>query len=184
MPYIDEQDHENLLAHQDNNNKLTEEVNHNIEQKRKATILSIILGCLFLLTLAALAFYIFKYTKNYVKVEASQQVIENDSLQSYKDKITSLQEQVLVIEEESIENKIIYAVQIGAFKKSDMSLFSSNLVNFKEISNKGYNKYALGNFEALSEAQEFRRKLVKLGFRDSFIASFKNDERIKIEEAN
>lgn len=191
MPYVEEQDYNNLLEHQENYNTLVEDLNENKDQKRKLKVLSIILGFLFLLTLLAFLYYMFSYSKKYVKIEDSQQIIETDSIKSYQQKITSL-EQMLENgvdvnangNQNSIAGKIIYAVQIGAFKESDMRLFSSNLVNFKEISNKGYNKYALGNFETLSEAQEFRSALVNLGFSDSFIASYKNDKRLKIEEVN
>ncbi|WP_052158240.1 SPOR domain-containing protein [Lacinutrix jangbogonensis] len=192
MPHVEEQDYKNLLAFQDSNEALTKEVNHTKEQKRKVTILSIILACLFFLTLATFIFYVFSYSKDYVKVQEYQQIIETDSLEAYKQKIinleqksTSLEQMIANVEvQESIKDQIIYAVQIGAFKERDLSLFSSNLVNFTEISESGYNKYALGNFSTLQEAQDFRGELVKLGFKDAFIASFKNDKRLKIEEAN
>ena len=191
MPYLEEEAHQNLLAQQENNVELTKEFNHVKEQKRKLTIVSIILGCLFLLALIFFIVFKFKYAKNYVKVEDTQQVIENDSLQNYKNEIANLQQdleeslaQNTSAERASLEDKIVYAVQIGAFKENDMSLYSSNFVNFKQISDSDYNKYALGNFETLPEAQAFRKALVKLGFRDAFIASYKNDERLKIEATN
>lgn len=191
MPYLEEEAHQNLLAQQENNVELTKEFNHVKEQKRKLTIVSIILGCLFLLALIFFIVFKFKYAKNYVKVEDTQQVIENDSLQNYKNEIANLQQdleeslaQNTSAERASLEDKTIYAVQIGAFKENDMSLYSSNFVNFKQISDSDYNKYALGNFETLPEAQAFRKALVKLGFRDAFIASYKNDERLKIEATN
>ncbi|MEW7290396.1 SPOR domain-containing protein [Aquimarina sp. 2304DJ70-9] len=83
----------------------------------------------------------------------------------------------------SIEDELVYAVQIGAFEEKNLSMFSDNFVNFKEIKSEGYNKYALGNFETLAEAKRFRRELVKLGFRNAFIGSYQNGKRIKIEEA-
>ncbi|MGB1231724.1 MAG: SPOR domain-containing protein [Winogradskyella sp.] len=186
MPYLEEEAHQNLLAHQENNIELTKDFNHVKEQKRKLTIISIILGCLFLLALIFFIVFKFKYAKNYVKVEDTQQVIDTDSLQNYKIEISNLQHELEEhktqnAEQASLVDKTIYAVQIGAFKKSDMSLYSSNFVNFKQISDRSYNKYALGNFETLPEAQAFRKAIVKLGFRDAFIASYKNDKRLKIE---
>ena len=83
----------------------------------------------------------------------------------------------------SLNDQVVYAVQIGAFADKDLSLYSDKFVNFKEIKSGGFNKYALGNFETLEEAKRFRREMVKLGFRNAFIASYQNDQRIKIEEA-
>ena len=83
----------------------------------------------------------------------------------------------------SLNDQVVYAVQIGAFEDKDLSLYSDKFVNFREIKSGGFNKYALGNFETLEEAKRFRREMVKLGFRNAFIASYQNDQRIKIEEA-
>ncbi len=83
----------------------------------------------------------------------------------------------------TLTGQIIYAVQIGAFEDKNLSLYSENFVNFKEIKSEGFNKYALGNFETLNEAKEFRRELVRLGFSNAFIGSYQNGQRIKIEEA-
>ncbi|MBP2831547.1 SPOR domain-containing protein [Aquimarina sp. U1-2] len=83
----------------------------------------------------------------------------------------------------SLNDQIVYAVQIGAFEERNLSLYSENFVNFREIKKEGFNKYAIGNFETLNEAKKFRRELIKMGFRNAFIASYQNDKRIKIEEA-
>ncbi|WP_024771883.1 SPOR domain-containing protein [Aquimarina macrocephali] len=83
----------------------------------------------------------------------------------------------------SLEDELVYAVQIGAFESIDLSMYSENFVNFRQIKSGGYNKYALGNFETLNEAKKFRRQLVRLGFRNAFIASYQNGERLQIEEA-
>lgn len=85
-------------------------------------------------------------------------------------------------EQGTLEGQIVYAVQIGAFEEKNLSMYSENFVNFREIKSEGFNKYAIGNFETLKEAQRFRREVVKLGFRNAFIASYRDDQRIKIEE--
>lgn len=183
MPHIEEEDYNLLLAQQDENERLENEIEKDREGKRKYKIISLILACLLFLGLAFLAFYFFKYAKNFVKIEDSQQVIETETIQDYELKISDLQQIVDASNiKESLQDQIIYAVQIGAFKEKDISLFSPNLINFKEISDAGYNKYALGNFQNLEEAQSFRRELLTLGFRDAFIASYRNNERLKIEE--
>jgi len=83
----------------------------------------------------------------------------------------------------SLNDELVYAVQIGAFEKKNLSMYSEKFVNFREIKSGEFNKYALGNFATLKEAKKFRRELVKLGFRKAFIASYKDGKRLKIEEA-
>ena len=82
---------------------------------------------------------------------------------------------------ESIGDAKIYAVQIGAFVNNDIELFSDSFTQFREFQSGGFYKYSLGAFETLSEAQEFRKKVINIGFQDAFVASFVNGERVAIE---
>ena len=82
----------------------------------------------------------------------------------------------------SLNDVPVFAVQVGAFENKNLSLYSKNFVNFKEIKNKEFNAYALGNFESLEEARKFRKEIVELGLKDAFIGSYLNGKRLKIEE--
>lgn len=83
---------------------------------------------------------------------------------------------------ESIGDTTIYAVQIGAFVNNDIELFSDSFTQFREYKSDGFYKYSLGAFETLNEAQEFREKVINIGFQDAFVASFVNGERVAIEK--
>jgi len=85
--------------------------------------------------------------------------------------------------QDSLSDKIIYAVQVAALENQGIELYSNNLIQFSEIRNDDFYKYSLGAFETLEEAQQFRKELVKLGFDDAFVASYQNGNRLKIEEA-
>lgn len=87
------------------------------------------------------------------------------------------------IEQESIGDQTIYAVQIGAFKNNDIGLYSDSFTQFNEFEEEDFYKYSLGAFETLEEAQDFRKKVLNLGFEDAFVASYINGERQSIEEA-
>lgn len=80
------------------------------------------------------------------------------------------------------ENETFYAVQIGAFKKLDLSTYSENFVNFRSLRVGNQIKYALGTFNDISDARKFRKGLIKMGFKDAFIASYQNNHRVHIEE--
>lgn len=86
-------------------------------------------------------------------------------------------------EQVSIGDQTIYAVQIGAFKNNNIELYSDSFTQFNEFEEEGFYKYSLGAFETLEEAQNFREKVLNLGFDDAFVASYVNGERQAIEEA-
>lgn len=162
------------------------------ENSRKFKIATIILGIIALLGVAGTVYFMnFSTPSNMIS-----QKDHNDQTGILESKIAGLEETIqnLSMNQElnvdntaenagSLNDELVYAVQIGAFEQKNLSMYSDNFVNFKEIKSEGFNKYALGNFETLKEAKRFRRELVKLGFRNAFIASYQNGERLKIEEA-
>ncbi|WP_299443411.1 SPOR domain-containing protein [uncultured Aquimarina sp.] len=168
------------------------------ENTRKFKIATIILGIISLLGVAGTVYFMNFNTPDNL-IAKSESKAQSDIL---KNKITELEETIKNLsmdqeinasgndtdtdngqEKASLRDQLVYAVQIGAFEEKDLSLYSDKFVNFKEIKSGSFNKYALGNFASLSEAKKFRRELVGLGFRNAFIASYQNGERIKIEEA-
>ncbi len=94
-------------------------------------------------------------------------------------------EQNPVIQKESTGNQLVYKVQIVS---SDKLLKESNPV-FKGVSGissykqKGIMKYVVGECSTLAEALEIQKKMVKKGFKDSFVVIFRNGERITEAEA-
>lgn len=198
MPIIDQEDFDKLnnkLQFQEKTLKNTEEENSEIKKHR--LILLIISAVLFLLLLTGLLTYIFspssfmsvsKFEKQGYKVmpEAEyaqiKEILEMQSSDSL-DTETSNSNDDEYTDGSSTEDKTIYAVQVAAFEEKGIELYSSNLIQFSENQNDDFYKYSLGAFETLDEAQQFRKELLKLGFRDAFVASYKNGNRLKIEEA-
>jgi len=187
---IDEAKEEKRAIDYTHNQELKDEK----EQTRKFKIATLILGIVALLGVAGTVYFMNNNSAKGLisKAEADKQAIP------LKNKITELEETIknLSMDQElnassldsdqdraSLQDQLIYAVQIGAFEKKDLSLYSDKFVNFREIKSGRFNKYALGNFASLPEAKKFRRELVRLGFRNAFIASYQNGKRIKIEEA-
>ncbi|MFC5044069.1 SPOR domain-containing protein [Aquimarina hainanensis] len=162
------------------------------DKTKKFKIATIILGIIALLGIAGTIYFLnFNTPEN-----AISKLKHENTVADLNDKIAELEENVKTLSlspkenEEaasetagSLEGALVYAVQIGAFVDKDLSLYSEGFANFREIRSGDYNKYALGNFESLEEAKQFRRELLKLGFRDAFIASYQDNQRVKIEEA-
>ena len=75
-------------------------------------------------------------------------------------------------------------VQVKSFVENNVALASEGLTNTMFVKTNPYYSYSLGNFETLEEAQKFRKQLVAMGFKDSFVASYKGGKRLKIESPN
>ena len=156
-------------------------------------IIAIVLGAIALLLLGWILYSSFFGNNNQALSEEDLQ--KNPYIVELKDRIYQLNSQIVDLESNtaegtvssangSLEGQVVYSVQIGAFEQKDLSLFSESFTNFKEIQQGGFNKYSIGNYENLEEAQELLKEIIAIGFRDAFIASYTNGERLKIEDAN
>ena len=79
---------------------------------------------------------------------------------------------------------VIYKVQIGAFKKMDLSKYFDNHANFSgEIEEGGIIKYTLGQFTVYWEADQFKKYLRKMGVKGAWVVAYKNGHRVDIRDA-
>ncbi len=194
------------MSYNEENLVLALEENLKDEEERYAQlkIITIIVGILALLLLGWVVYTSFfvenKKTLSYEDLKQSPYVITlNDSINKLNNQIIALETaatETETLEDETLENEsfavertdslddqIVYSIQIGAFEQKELSLYSESFSNFKEIKEGNYNKYSIGNFEHLYEAQELLNEIIAMGLKDAFIASYTNGERIKIEEA-
>lgn len=146
---------------------------------KKSKKIAIVLGVLALIGIGSSAYYASIDKKDMISLNEHNKTIE--TLQSKTNELESLNGNG-DLPNNTFDNQEIYAVQVGAFEEKDLSLYSESFVNFKEIRDEKYNKYALGNFESLNEAKQFRKELVSLGLTDAFIGVYLDGERIRIEK--
>lgn len=212
MPFIEEekfssmqQDFENAKLRKEEAEHELNEIKHELDEveerhnnyKRKSKITSVILVILLGLT-SGLAFYLYK-NKSSNKVDIAKiRATENrrilDSIidlelskgddedtSETKSQESSSVEDEIANASKRYKNRKIYSVQIGAFARKKISLRSKNLMT-GNISKNQYYKYSIGLFSNLNEARRFRRELVKIGFRDAFVASYINGKRQTIEK--
>ena len=85
-----------------------------------------------------------------------------------------------IVKKEKSKPILIFTVQIGAFKKRNITF--SALENVQVSSENNMYKYRLGSFETYLEAKSFRKKLLNK-FPDAFVQAVKNNQAISIEEA-
>ncbi len=161
--------------------------------KKQRTIFAI-LSLLFLLAFLWAMFFKDKgRLKNLNKLNNKNVILVNkDSLDFYKaffvenkDKEITQETPITTQVEDQLKSikdqKIIYSVQIGAFR--NFQLTSDNLLNLKEFAKNDFNKFSLGNYSKYAEAKVLRDSLKRLGFRDCFITAQSYGKTIDIDEA-
>ncbi len=201
MPYIDENHlvdlHRTIETKELQEQRLLSELKKQRIEKdvlsRSRNLLRFISACLFVLLLLGMILYFVKPSifVNERFLESQNKILINKSeWNRFENEISHLNQQLL---EQPIpasgsatilkDTSLIYAVQVAAFEDRGISLYSNDLKNINQYKDKPFNKYALGNFTNLEDANSFRREMVALGFKDVFVASYKDGKRIKIEEA-
>ena len=140
-----------------------------------------------LLLLASSIYFFFNKTKSSADdyIENNNAIlIEKDPLMIYKKAYLKnlIAEQKKSAQTNSLINeKIIYSVQIGAFK--DFNLTSDGLLNLSEYQANGFNKFSLGNYKTYSEAKYLKDSLTKLGFKGCFLTARSYGKPIDIRKA-
>ena len=200
MPFIEESDlldlHKDIDKAQIINERLLDQIKFkNKELKRNKIQRNIFGGIAGLLTLFILAFTSFsaglssggRFTNNNKNL-----LVSIDSLDAVKSRIDNLKQQneelslvkEFYLAKQFLEKETVYSVQIKSFVDNNVTLASEALTNTLFVKTNPYYSYSLGNFETLKEAQDFRKQLVDIGFRDAFVASYKDGKRLKIEPPN
>lgn len=201
MPYIDENHlvslHKTIETKEIQEQRLLKELKKQRVEKdklyRSRNILRFVSICLLVVLVLGVALYFIKpsfYINERVLESQNKMLIEKSELDRYKNTIALLKQQSDHSSQISpnpevtlTDTTLTYAVQVAAFEHKEISLYSSDLKNINHYKDKNFNKYALGNFTNLEDANLFRKEMVALGFKDVFVASYKNGKRIKIEEA-
>ena len=197
MPFIEENDlfnlHKDIEKAQANNDKLLEQVKYKnrdlrkIAQQRNIFVFTtILLVAGFILTTA---FDVGLIDKNMFKSSNRDQV-SVDSLRAVQTKLSTLRAENDELRELNefyadrflIGEGTIYTVQVMAFSRNKTALASEALTNSRFVKNNRFYSYSLGNFTNLAEAQSFRKQLVRMGFRDAFVASYRDGKRVGIED--
>ncbi len=200
MPFIEESDllelHKDIDKAQLINERLLDQIKFKNKELRRSKIQRNIFGSItvlfFLVSLA-----VFSYNAGIVKSANLDRQYNNhnllvsiDSLEVIKERINNLtqknQELSLVKEfylaKKFLEKEKIYSVQVKSFVDNNLALASKTIGNTIFAKTNSFYSYSLGNFETLEEARSFRYQLVKMGFEDAFVASYRDGKRIEIED--
>jgi cell division protein FtsL len=165
-----------MSAAQNDQTQLTQ-----LERRTKTLSISLFLVSLMVVALAV----VYSFPDLFEKEEM---LVYNEEVLGLKQQIEELNaenQELRKIEEfylakRLLENDTIYSVQTGMIPMDSTSFISQGLSNGMFIEAIPYLKYSIGLYETYEEANALRRGLVKLGFTDAFIASYKGTTRLQI----
>jgi hypothetical protein len=80
------------------------------------------------------------------------------------------------------EQGVVFKVQLAAFEDFDLRGLSENGSDLKIIDEDGYIKYVLGQFRDYEMADQFKKKLRKIGVKEAWIVPYKDGERVALKE--
>ena len=198
MPFIEETDllelHKEVEKFQLINDRFLDQIKYkNKEIKKNKLQRNIFIGIVASLLVVILSITTFNAcVGNNTNFDGqSNLLVSIDSLDSIKSKIDNLKvknEELSIVKDfylakKFLEKKKIYSVQIKSFVDNNITLASATLTNTLFVKRNLFYSYSIGNFETLEEAVSFRYQLVKIGFNDAFVASYKDGKRIKIENS-
>jgi hypothetical protein len=73
---------------------------------------------------------------------------------------------------------IIFRVQVGAYRKIDLSKFKDNNRNFGILQDGDILKYELGSFNNAKEAYAFKKYMMKIGVPSPWVVAYKDGQRM------
>jgi hypothetical protein len=198
MPFIEESDllelHKDIDKAQIINERLLDQIkikNKELKSSKiQRNVLAGITGLFLIGTLAITSFTAGLSSSSSGIDTQSNLLVSIDSLDAIKTRINNLKEQnqelslvkEFYLAKNFLEKEKVYSVQIKSFVDNNITLASEALTNTLFVKTNPFYSYSLGNFETLKEAQLFRTQLVDIGFKDAFVASYKEGKRIQIED--
>ncbi|MCM4168197.1 hypothetical protein KCTC52924_03758 [Arenibacter antarcticus] len=197
MPFIEESDllelHKDIDKAQIINERLLDQIKYKNKELRRSKLQRNLFGSITVLFLiVSLAF--FSYNAGIIRSSNFENrtnlLVSIDSLDVIKARIDNLKEQneelslvkEFYLAKKFLEKEKIYSVQVKSFVDNNLTLASESLGNTIFAKANPFYSYSLGNFETLEEARSFRFQLVKMGFKDAFVASYRDGKRVEIED--
>lgn len=209
MPFIEEEKFKLIQEDLDNSKLKREEAENELTQtqeefnsfKKKSKIIPIVLGLLLGASLGAAYYFYnnsngggsFSSTDEIATIKKNEGIRVLDSVKRAQARAkrkaksdaksgisTKSLEKAASETSKNISGETIYSVQIGVFSKKKHPLLSSKTIPSTVTSSDGYFKYSLGLFSTLKEARNLKNELIKVGFKDAFVASYVDGKRQKI----
>lgn len=80
------------------------------------------------------------------------------------------------------ESGVLFKVQIGAYRKKDLTEYKDASENFSAETSGEIHKYTLGKFRDYWEADTFKKYLREMGVKDAWVVPYKDGERVPMKD--
>lgn len=175
------------------NERLLDQIKYKNKELRRSKIQRNLFGSITVIFLIV-SLAVFSYNAGIIRSSNFENrnnlLVSIDSLEVIKARIDNLKEQNeelrlvkdFYLAKKFLDKEKIYSVQVKSFVDNNITLASESLGNTIFVKTNPFYSYSLGNFETLEEARSFRFQLVKMGFKDAFVASYRDGKRVEIED--
>ena len=195
MPFIEENDlldlHKDIEKAQIINERLLDQIKFKNKDLKKLKIQRyLLIGVMAIFLIGALGMVAY-FTGMNAHNELYEERISSsqDSLEKARKRLEFLKDQNeelslvkdFYLAEKFLNKEKVYSVQVKSLVDSNIPLAPNALTNTHLVKTNPYYAYSIGTFETLEEAQNFRLHLVDIGFKDAFVASYKDGKRLQIE---
>lgn len=87
-----------------------------------------------------------------------------------------------VINGEDFSVGVVFKVQVGAFRKMDLSKYAEQSKDFSSEEMQELRKYVIGNFRNYEDANVLKRYLREMGVQDAWIVPYRNGRRVPLKD--
>lgn len=77
---------------------------------------------------------------------------------------------------------VVFKVQVGAFRKIDLSKYAKTAKDFSQEEGEELRKYIIGNFRNYDDANVLKRYLREMGLQDAWIVPYRDNKRVPLKE--
>lgn len=123
---------------------------------------------------------------SYIEQQVSNKDNEIDRLARQVISLSTEQNQQAEESQNSYRNEwdkgLVFRVQLAAFDDLDLRNLTENGSDMKIIDEDGYIKYILGQFRDYEMADQFKKKLRKIGVKEAWIVPYKDGNRVPLKE--
>lgn len=87
-----------------------------------------------------------------------------------------------IINGEDFSQGVVFKVQVGAFRKMDLSKYADTSKQFAQEGADDLRKYVVGNFRNYEDANVLKRYLREMGVEDAWIVPYRDGQRVPLKD--
>lgn len=119
--------------------------------------------------------------KQVTRMQAAYQAAQRE-IENLKDRSITPAYNPELINGEDFSVGVVFKVQVGAFRKIDLSKYAKTAKDFSQEEGEELRKYIIGNFRNYEDANVLKRYLREMGVEDAWIVPYRDNKRVPLKE--